>query len=95
MGVAGWVNYLGEGGNSLKFWGVVKKRQSPDFRSPDVDISAFGNATFGFPASFGGEKSGSVTKCRLFFQVNVVYNVNNRLTDCRQAGSVCIFKKFL
>ena len=29
------------GGGSLKFWGGgVKKRQSPDFRSPEVGISA-------------------------------------------------------
>ena len=39
----GWVNFSvegGEGGGSLKFRGVVKKRQSPDFWSPEVGISA-------------------------------------------------------
>ena len=36
----GWVNFFFGGGGSLKFWGGVKKRQSPDFRSPEVGISA-------------------------------------------------------
>ena len=30
----------GGGRLPLKFWGVVKKRESPDFRSPEVGISA-------------------------------------------------------
>jgi len=41
--IGGWVNFSGGkgggGGVSLKFRGVVKKRQSPDFRSPEVGIS--------------------------------------------------------
>ena len=37
---AGSIFLGGGGGGSLKFWGVVKKRQSPDFRSPEVGISA-------------------------------------------------------
>ena len=31
----------GGGGSSLNFRGVVKKRDSPDFRSPEVGISVF------------------------------------------------------
>ena len=31
--------FWGGGGVSLKFQGEVKKRQSPDFRSPEVGIS--------------------------------------------------------
>ena len=31
--------FFGGGGGVLKFRGVVKKRQSPDFRSPEVGIS--------------------------------------------------------
>ena len=31
----------GGGGGSLNFRGVVKKRESPDFRSPEVGISGF------------------------------------------------------
>ena len=39
--IGGWVNLSG-GGSLLKFWGggVVKKRDSPAFRSPDVGVSA-------------------------------------------------------
>ena len=36
--IGGWVNFWGVG--SLKFRGVVKKRQSPDFRSLEAGISA-------------------------------------------------------
>ena len=39
--IEGWVNFnFFWGGVSLKFQGGVKKRQSPDFRSPEVGISA-------------------------------------------------------
>ena len=39
--IGDWVNLLG-GGGPLKFggWGVVKKRQSPDFRSPEIGIAS-------------------------------------------------------
>ena len=40
--IGGWVNFSGGGGKVvLKFrgGGVVKKRESPDFRSPEVGIS--------------------------------------------------------
>ena len=42
--IGGWVNFSGGGGGggvSLKFRGIVKKRQSPDFRSPEVGISVY------------------------------------------------------
>ena len=54
----------------------------------------FGNATFGFPASFGGEKSVASPNVGCFFQAKVVYDVNNRLTDRRQSRrTVCVFLK--
>ena len=34
--IGGWVNLSRRGGGGVK---VVKKRESPDFRSPDVGIS--------------------------------------------------------
>ena len=44
ISIGGWVNFSGEGGGSSKFLvgggGAVKRRQSPDFRSPEVGISA-------------------------------------------------------
>ena len=40
----------GRGGSPLKLggggWGVVKKKESPDFRSPEVDISVEVWATY-------------------------------------------------
>ena len=35
--IGGWVNLSGGGGGA---WGV-KKRESPDFRSPEVGISVY------------------------------------------------------
>ena len=41
--IGGWVIFLSWGGGDLlKFRGVVKKRESPDFKSPEVGISALG-----------------------------------------------------
>ena len=40
--IGGWVILSWGGGGALKFQGVVKKRASPDFRSPEVGISALG-----------------------------------------------------
>ena len=37
--IGDWANLSGGGGVALKFRGVVKKRDSPDFRSPEVGIS--------------------------------------------------------
>ena len=38
----GWVNALGEEGFRVdsQGWGVVKKRKSPDFRSPDERLAS-------------------------------------------------------
>ena len=38
----GWVNALGEEGFRVdsQWWGVVKKRKSPDFRSPDERLAS-------------------------------------------------------
>ena len=46
----GWVNLSG-GGGALKFRGgeVVKKRESPDFRSPDVGIPVIMSGSRGYP----------------------------------------------
>ena len=37
--IGGWVNLSGKGRGSLKFRGLVKKRESSNFRSPEVGIS--------------------------------------------------------
>ena len=38
--IGGWVNLSGEGGGALKFReGEVKKRESPNFRSPEFGMS--------------------------------------------------------
>ena len=38
--IGGWVNLSGGGGVGGGAWGV-KKRESPDFRSPEVGISVY------------------------------------------------------
>ena len=37
--IGGWVNLSGGRGKALKIRGIVKKIESPNFRSPEVGIS--------------------------------------------------------
>ena len=43
--IGGWVNL--PGGGTLKFRGVVKKREPTDFRSPEVGISVIMSKSWG------------------------------------------------
>ena len=48
--IGGWVNLSGGGrGKALKIRGLVKKRESPDFRSPEVGISVIMSKSWGNP----------------------------------------------